>query len=122
MAGVLGNLFEPQKMAVKDRILRSCKQPEKFFGGKVTHMSCRYSAFPNPMTIISIGIIRVNFQYWYLAAPWKKSGPLPGPRPALWACPAGPSPPGCASLCPNGKSRIAAKAGRAWLWRSFRNP
>ncbi len=79
-------------MAVKDRMLRSCKQPEKFFGGKVTHMSCRYSAFPNSMTIISIGIIRVNFQYWYLAAPWKKSGPLPGPRPALGACSAGAEP------------------------------
>ena len=107
-------------MAVKDWMLRSCKQPEKFFGGKVTHMSCRYSAFPNPMTIISIGIIRVNFQYWYLAAPWKKTAPFLDPGP-----PSEPARRGKARQAAParmGESHVAAQDGRAWLWRNFRNP
>ena len=51
----------------------------------------------------------------------RKSGRLPGGRPALGACPAGQSPPGCASTLA-GKAASQPTAGRAWLWRNSRNP
>ena len=49
-------------------------------------------------------------------AAFREPGPHSGPGPARQ------SPPGDASLCRLGESRIAAQAGRGWLWRYFRNP
>ena len=43
------------------------------------------------------------------------------PGPALGTCPMGQSPPGCASAHA-GKAPSQPTAGRAWLWKNFRNP
>ena len=52
-----------------------------------------------------------------------ESGQLPGARPALGACPAGQKPDRLLQPMPGWeKATSQPTAGRAWLWRSFRNP